>query len=122
MKNINTGKRAAVIAAVAMALMLIMPISVFAEPSADGAQNEYVFDVSGSLAADQQTILNTRCGWLKECHNRHRKQLIVRSCGPGADSRQPRSRSQRRKRSSFRYRYSNARKHVQSLRNCRRSV
>ena len=66
MKNINTGKRAAVIAAVAMALMLIMPMSVFAEPSSDGAQNEYVFDASGSLAADQQTILNTRCGWLKD--------------------------------------------------------
>lgn len=70
MNNINVRKRTAVIAAVVMALMLLMPMSVFAEPAAgknvQSSQNEYIFDTSGSLAAEQQKILDTRCEWLKD--------------------------------------------------------
>lgn len=66
MNNIHTRKRTAVIVAAVMALMLLMPMSVFAEPAGGVAQDEYIFDASGSLAADQQTILDTRCGWLKD--------------------------------------------------------
>ncbi len=66
MNNINVRKRTAVILAAVMALVLLMPMSVFAEPAAGVAQNEYIFDASGSLAADQQTILETRCEWLKD--------------------------------------------------------
>ena len=66
MNNINVRKRKAVIAAAVMALMLLMPVAAFAEPASDGAQSEYIFDASGSLTADQQTILDTRCNWLKD--------------------------------------------------------
>ena len=37
--NINIRKRAAVIIAAVMALMLLMPMSVFAEPASDGADD-----------------------------------------------------------------------------------
>lgn len=66
MNNINIRKRAAVIIAAVMALMLLMPMSVFAEPASDGAQSGYIFDANGSLDDDQQTILDTRCSWLKD--------------------------------------------------------
>ncbi len=66
MNNINVRKRTAVIVAAVMALMLLMPMSVFAEPAGGVAQDEYIFDASGSLAADQQTILDKRCEWLKD--------------------------------------------------------
>ena len=66
MKNINVRKRTAVIAAAVMAMMLLMPVAAFAEPASDGARSEYIFDASGSLTAEQQTILDTRCSWLKD--------------------------------------------------------